>query len=172
MNTVVLANLISLVGSLLMVSVGLIRSKKKLVAVQTVQFSIMGISNLMLGGVSGFISNIISIARNLFIFRWKLTAVWKAVFIAVQAAVSRAFNHEGLLCVIPVIAVASYTLVLDTENTVLLKGVILFDQAIWLVYDLLHMNYVAAFFDASSMVTAAVGIWDFHRQKSKKGASA
>ena len=68
MNTTQLfiGNIVIFIGALFMVAIGLIKSKKNILIAQNFQFLIMGIGNLILGGTSGFISNMVSIARNLF----------------------------------------------------------------------------------------------------------
>ena len=61
MNTILLGNLISLAGAVLMVVIGFIKRKEKVLAVQCVQFSLMGVGNLVLGGVTGALSNLIGL---------------------------------------------------------------------------------------------------------------
>ena len=56
MNPIVLANIISLAGCLLMVAIGLIRERKKILLTQCVQWIILTISHLMLGGVTAAMS--------------------------------------------------------------------------------------------------------------------
>ena len=81
MNPILLGNLISFAGAFLMVVIGLIKRKEKVLAVQCVQFSLMGIGNLVLGGVTGALSNLISLIRNLVCYRTGVTVPLKLIFI-------------------------------------------------------------------------------------------
>ena len=88
MNTVLIAKIISVAGCILMVAIGLIRERKKILLTQCVLWAVLTVSNLMLGGVTGAVSNIVSIVRNLYSLKWKLTLPVKIGFIAVQTAIT------------------------------------------------------------------------------------
>ena len=103
MNPILLGNLISFAGAFLMVVIGLIKRKEKVLAVQCVQFSLMGIGNLVLGGVTGALSNLISLVRNLICYKFGITIPLKLMFIAVQAGLSLWVNTQGLIGLLPVL---------------------------------------------------------------------
>ena len=65
MNLVIIGNIIAFLGCGLMVLVGFIKEKRRILSVQCIQFTLQGASNLILGGYSGFIANVVSILRNL-----------------------------------------------------------------------------------------------------------
>lgn len=165
MNIILIANAISLIGAGLMILAGLIKSKRNILLTQCIQFTLMGVSNFLLGGISGTISNVLSILRNLFTFRWTLTPLWKFIFIAVQAGLTIVGNTLGWLGWIPVVSVASLTLILDTKNEILLKAVIIFGLVLWVIFDLALLNYVSAAFDVFAIVTNLIGIRLILRQR-------
>lgn len=70
MNSILLGNGIALFGAVLMAAIGLIKQRKHILAAQCVQFGIMGIANLILGGINGFVSALVSITRNLICLKW------------------------------------------------------------------------------------------------------
>ena len=158
MNIVLIANGISLMGALLMVGVGLLKKKEQIILVQCVQFTLQGVANLMLGGATGLIANIISIARNLFSLKFAYTVVWKAVFLAVQVALSAGTNEMGFIGWLPVIGVAIYTWCLDLKDEVKLKIVMIIGQIMWVVYDFMLMNYVSFAFDLLTICSNLMGI--------------
>ena len=53
MNTLIIGNLISLIGCTLMIAVGFIKEKKKILYVQTVQVGFFLLANIVLGGITG-----------------------------------------------------------------------------------------------------------------------
>lgn len=159
MNQIVIGNVISFLGCLLMVSIGFLRTKKQILGVQCLQFSLMGVSNFLLGGISGTISNVVSVLRNLVFFKAKVTVPLKLGFIALQVLLSIGALRNSPLEWLPVLAAGALTWFLDVKNEVVLKVVIIATFFLWVVYDLCHLNYVAMTFDILSIFSNAVGIY-------------
>ena len=65
MNRLLIGNAFALIASIVMVAIGLIKDKKKTLIFQALDYGLMSIGNIILSGVAGFISNIISIIRNI-----------------------------------------------------------------------------------------------------------
>lgn len=165
MRLIIAANFVSLIGSLLMIGIGFIKSKKNILVAQSFQFAIMGAANLMLGGITGFISNILSMLRNIITFRWKLTVPIKLGFILSQIIITLIVNKIGLLGWLPVIAASVFTWFLDTESEVFLKIVIIGTLLLWIVYDLCLMNYSAFIFDLLTVASNLIGIYRVRKDK-------
>ena len=159
MNVILIANIFAFVGASLMAGIGLLKKKQQILIVQCVQFLIMGIANLLLGGVTGFISNIASIVRNLFCLKWEYTTPWKLVFIVMQILLSAGANNLGLLGWFPVISAIIFTWFLDLKNEVHLKIVIIFAQLLWIFYDFNLKNYVTFVFGIITVISNLIGIW-------------
>lgn len=159
MNQIVIGNVISFLGCLLMVSIGFLRTKKQILGVQCLQFSLMGVSNFLLGGISGTISNVVSVLRNLVFFKAKVTVPLKLGFIALQVLLSIGALRNSPLEWLPVLAAGALTWFLDVKNEVVLKVVIIATFFLWVVYDLCHLNYVAMTFDILSIFSNAAGIY-------------
>lgn len=156
-NPIIIGNCVSLIGCILMVLAGFIRKKKSILAVQCFQFGFLGTANLILGGVSGFISGIVSILRNLAFFNGRKSIILKIFFTALQIVLS--LGHlNSLIEWFPIFSAAIYTWFLDTDKTVYLKLSIIAAQVLWLIYDLIYMNYTAAFFDAFTILSNFIGI--------------
>lgn len=158
LNIVLIANGVALVGALLMAGIGLLKKKEQILLVQCVQFAIQGAANLMLGGMTGLISNGVSIARNLFCLKFEYTSLWKVVFMAVQVVLSAGGNNLGLLGWLPVISAVIYTWFLDLKDEVQLKTVMIIAQIMWVVYDFMLMNYVSFAFDLLTICSNLMGI--------------
>ena len=165
---VLAANIISFIGSLIMVSIGFIKERKHILTAQCVQWVIMGISNLMLGGVTGLIANLVSIFRNLYSLRRDLTRPVKYAFIALQIAASAPFNKLGLLGWLPVFAAISFTLFLDVKDERILKCAIIFGQILWAIFDFSLKNYAAFAFDLFTCVSTLIGIWRIMRARKQE----
>ncbi len=163
--TVVLGNVISFVGCLLMVAIGFLRKKEQILSVQCLQFAVMGAGNLVLGALSGTISNAVSILRNLVFARCRITVGLKVLFIVIQAGLSLGALSQGWLEWLPLLAAAIFTWFLDTKSEVTLKTVIIGTSCMWLIYDFFHWNYVAMAFDILTVCSNVIGIWMVKKEK-------
>ena len=172
MDTILLGNGVALLGAVLMAVIGLIRQRRHILLAQCVQFGIMGAANLILGGVSGFVSALISIGRNLLCLKWQLTVPVKLGVIFVQAVLALSINDDGFVGILPGLSACIFTWFLDTKDEVKLKGVIIIAQVCWLVYDLSIHNYVSFAFDILTILTNLVGIAMLARQKRCEPPSA
>lgn len=157
-NITIIANAIALAASFIMVGIGLIRDKRRLLLTQCAQFGLMGLSNLLLGGLSGCISNFISIARNLCCVSRNMSSALKVGFSAVQVALTLLVSRGGALEVLPILATIVYTFCLDTKNPVFLKCIMAGTQSMWVVYDFAMRNYVAFTFDVFTICSILVSI--------------
>ncbi len=82
--TLIIGNVIGLIGSIVMVIGGNIKNKNKALTTQTIQLIILGISNVILGSISGLIINLISVIRNILSNFNKLNKIAIALIIIAQ----------------------------------------------------------------------------------------
>ena len=163
---IAVGNGVFFLGAVILMSLGIIRTKRNILIAQIVQEGLMGAGMLILGGFSGFLADMVAIVRNLVCIRWKFSTGWKIAFIAAQAGIYAAVGSEGLYGWMPVLAMCLFTWFLDTENVVLLKVLIVVMQLMWLVYDISIVNYVGMVVDVVSAITNTVGIFLIKRAKS------
>lgn len=159
MNTLLFGNAFSLVGCLIMVAIGFLKKKQQILMAQSVQCLFMGAGNLTLGGVSGFICNIVTILRNLVFIKFQNTTFLKVFFIGLQVILSIGTLSAGFISWLPIIAAAMFTWCMDTRSAAKLKICILCTQVMWLIYDLYFRNYVASAFDVMTMVSNCIGLY-------------
>ena len=165
MNTLLIGNLISGIGCLIMVGIGLLRKKSHILIAQCVQCGFMGFGNLILGGTSGFIANVVSIIRNLVFVKCQATTALKVFFIALQILLSLGSLGGGLVCWLPILAAALFTWALDTKSEAKLKIVIIATQIMWLTYDIYYHNYVATTFDVLTILSNTAGFFMVKKSK-------
>jgi len=158
MNIVVIANMISMVGCILMVGVGFLQKKRQILLVQCVQFAFLAAANLLLGAMTGFISGVISIVRNLIFARRENTGMLKIGFIVVQVVLSLTVGIHSFIDWFPIISTVLFTWFLDTKSEVRLKLVMIAAQSLWLIYDFVYLNYVTCAFDALTILSNFIGI--------------
>ena len=61
---IIVANIIDFLAALIQVASGSIKKKAKILMVQILQLLLQGVSMLLLGGITGAISNVLSCLRN------------------------------------------------------------------------------------------------------------
>ena len=166
MNTLLIGNAISMIGCLIMVGIGFLKKKNHILIAQSVQCLFMGGGNLILGGISGFICNIVTIIRNIAFLRFRNTAAMKIFFVALQFVLSIGTLSAGWISWLPIIAAALFTWFMDTGSEVKLKIVILCTQVMWLTYDLYFLNYVASAFDVMTFISNCIGLSMILRKRS------
>ena len=165
MNLLLIGNAISMIGCLIMVLIGFLKRKSHILIAQCAQCLFMGVGNLVLGGISGFICNIVTILRNLLFLKFRNTAFLKIFFILLQFVLSIGSLSAGFISWLPILAAALFTWCMDTKSEAKLKICILCTQVMWLIYDLYFRKYVASAFDVMTMISNAVGFWMIKKAK-------
>lgn len=158
MNRILLGNIICICGSIVMVLIGLIKSNKKVLLAQCAQYSLLAAGNLVLGGISGFISDLISVVRNLFSLKFNINWIGKVFFIIVQIILTAVYNKAGFIGWLPTAATCIFTWCIDTKSEVLLKVLIMVAQAMWGIYDISIKNYGTLIFDLLTIITNGFSI--------------
>lgn len=156
---VIIANAIDFLAALLQVGSGYIKKKSKILAVQIIQLFIQGISMLLLGGVTGAINNVFSCCRNYLCYKEKLNKIWKGVLIAASVAMTVLFNNQGFLGIIPVAVCTVYILLMDVKDPIKFKLLVTLSFVPWIFYHFALKLYVAAVFDAASVITSAITLF-------------
>lgn len=159
MNMLLIGNAISMVGCLIMVLIGFLKKNSHILIAQSVQCVFMGVGNLVLGGVSGFICNIVTIIRNLVFLKFRNTTALKIFFIVLQFLLSIGTLSAGWISWLPIIAAALFTWYMDTDSQAKFKVVILCTQVMWLTYDLYYRNFVASAFDVMTMASNLITLY-------------
>ena len=163
--TVIIANVIDFVAALVQVASGSIKKKAKILVVQSIQLLMQAVSMLLLGGVTGAVSNVISCYRNYLCYKEKLSAFWKIALITVSVAMTVLLNDQGLLGVLPAVVCTVYIIFMDLKDPVKFKFLVTVSFVPWIFYHFALRAYVAAFFDAATVMTNAVTLILMIREK-------
>lgn len=156
--SIIIANIISLVSCTMMTLIGLIRDKNKILIAQCVQFTLMGISHFLLGGMGGVVATVVSILRNLVFFKFKSSTWLKIGFIVLQVALSAGTITINPVTWLPILATSIFTWIVDTEDIIKFKWVMIISVAMWLVYDSVHLNFISAAFDVFTIISTGWSI--------------
>ena len=159
MVTLIVGNIIALVASILMVYSGMLKEKKKILFVQTIQIGLAVISNIVLGGITGAIINTISFFRNIICYKDKLGLKEKIIITFFAVVLSLKFNNLGLLGLLPMISTVTYIWLMNIKDVCKFKLLIAFTMLLWFIYDIMIKSYTSSVFDFVSMIANLITIF-------------
>lgn len=155
---ILLANISSGIGMLLnLISVAM-KTKRKMVVVQTFQNLCVTAGQLCVHGYAGAIQDGVAAVRNVFVLKgWDKKPV-KVFFVVIAFTLGMVFNNSGLIGYLVVIGATVYAaaVVAEQANEKTLKCIMLFSCVIWGLYDYSLQNYVKALGNLASLIMAVV----------------
>ena len=163
--TLIIGNIIALIGSLLMVYSGIIKDKKKILFVQSIQILLFIISNLVLGGITGAIINLIGFIRNLLCYYDKYNNLEKIIITIVSIILTIVFNNLGIIGYLPLIAIVAYNLFMTTKNIYFFKYLILFTMVMWSIYDFTIKSYTSFAFDLFTIIANIISLLSLNKKR-------
>ena len=156
---IIIANIIDFVAAIVQVGSGAIKKKSRILIVQTVQLLMQAGSMLLLGGVTGAVSNVLSCFRNFLCYKDKLNVVWKVILIIASIGFTIALNDQGFLGIIPAAVCTIYIIFMDIKDPVKFKLLVTLSFVPWAVYHFILKSYTGAIFDVATVVTNAVTLF-------------
>lgn len=154
--SVVIANVIDFIAALIQVGSGSIKQKRKILIVQIIQLLMQGVSMLILGGVTGAISNVLSCFRNYLCYKEKLNVYWKVILIAASIGMTIVLNEQGVLGIIPAAVCTIFIIFMDVKDPVKFKLLVTLSFVPWMFYHFILRSYVGAIFDAATIITNGI----------------
>lgn len=162
---IIIANIVALIASIIMVSIGLIKKKKRIIYYQTIQIGLFIVSNILLGASTGIIINSISCVRNILCYKNKLDKKNKIIIIILSVVTSLLFNNKGIIGLLPLISSVVYIIYMNIKDVVKFKYILIFTLLLWFVYDFYIMSYTSALFDLISAISAGIGIYQVKNKR-------
>ena len=117
-----------------------------------------GVSLLLLGGITGAISNVLSCFRNYLCYKEKLNVFWKAVLIAASVGMTIFFNDQGLLGILPAAICTVYIIFMDVKDPIKFKLLVTLTFIPWVFYHFLLKSYVGAIFDIATIIANIIAL--------------
>ena len=165
MNTIILGNIIALVAASISIIIGIIKSKKKILYIQTIQYITYAIADFILGGITGAISNLISIFRNVLCYKEKLNKVMVILIILLSTVLTLMFNNLGFIGLLPLFNNIIYTLFINIKDEFKFKILILIQMILWLIYDLTIKAYTSAIFEVITIISCIITAYQIYINK-------
>ena len=161
---IIIGNIIALIASIVMVYSGYLKHKKKILYVQTIQIGLSVLSNIVLGGITGAIINLISCVRNILCYKEKLNNTAKIILIIIASILSLGFNNLGFIGLLPLISTIIYILLMNIQDVIKFKCLIIFTMVLWGCYDLCIKSYTSTCFDFMCIVVNFISIIQINKE--------
>jgi hypothetical protein len=160
-----IANIIDLLAALIQIGTGAVKKKSKILIMQIVQLIMQGVAMLLLGGVTGAVSNVLSCVRNYICYKEKLNWPWKIFFIAASVAMTIVLNDQGILGMIPAAVCIVYIIFMDVKDPIKFKILVMGTFIPWFFYHFILGSYTGAASDAATIIANIVTIVKMKREK-------
>lgn len=164
MIQIIIGNIVALIASLLMVYSGVLKQKKKILYVQTVQIGLSVISNIILGGIVGAIINGLSCVRNILCYKDKLGMKEKIIITILALILSISFNNIGIIGILPLISTIVYLWLMNIKSVTKFKILIIFTMSLWFIYDIVIKSYSSAVFDFMNIIANIFSILKINKK--------
>lgn len=147
-----IGNVVALIAALVLIYTGILTDKKKIIFYQIINMLLYAISNIILGGIIGFINNLLSIIRNILCYKDKLGIKEKCIITLVTMLITIKFNNLNFIGILPSISTILYLWFMDTKDIKKFKVLIIFVMLFWCIYDFVIKSYVSSLFDFMSVI--------------------
>lgn len=156
--SLIIGNIVALIASILMVYSGIIKQKKKILYVQSIQIGLFVISNLILNGIPGVIINAISFVKNILCYKNKLYFKEKIIITILATSLTLYFNNLGLIGLLPLASIIIYLWFMTTKDIIKFKLLIILTTILWIIYDFSIQSYTSSVFDILTILTNIISI--------------
>ena len=153
---ILIGNIIMFVASMIMVSLGILRDKKKIILLQTIQIFMMAIGSIFLCSIPGAIINLFACGRNMLAYYDKLNRNNKIILIILSVGCSLLFNNIGVWGLFPVISSVLYISLIDTKDVSKYKLLEVTSTSLWLAHDIHILAYTCVVFDILTILSNAI----------------
>ena len=161
---VLTANIIDFFAAMIQVGSGSIKRKSRILLVQIIQLLMQAVSMLLLGGVTGAVSNVLSCYRNYLCYKGKLNSYWKGFLIAASVIMTLVLNNQGLLGYLPAVVCTVFILLMNVKDPVKFKLLVTMSFVPWLFYHWILKSYTGAAFDVATIIMNTITLCTMIRE--------
>lgn len=165
MKYIVIGNTVALIASIIMVYTGFLKKKKEILYFQTIQTGLFVLSNIILGGITGAIINVIGCIRNILCYKNKLGLTSKIIITFISVLFSLKFNTQGIIGLLPMINTVIYMWLMNTKDAIKFKTLNIFTTTMWLIYDLSINSYTSSAFNFANIIANITTISKMKKSK-------
>lgn len=158
MSSLIIGNIFGFIASIIMVSVGLFKTKKNILLGQVTNIGLFSISHYILGGITAVVVDAASITCNFLCYKGKLNNVAKIIIIMFAFIGSLLVNNLDFIGMLPAIGLAVYILFMNVKDIRKFKLLMIFLMSVWVFFDFTIKSYAACMFDLGTIITNIISL--------------
>ena len=131
---------------------------------QMISFFFKAVHYLLLGGLSGFYSSVISMMRNLIFFKVKKNLYLMVIFLILYFVMG-IFTYKDIGSIIPSLASIFYTIVINTSDPGLLRKGMVVNCLLWFFYNIYIVSIAGIFIQIIMICSTIMAILKLDKNK-------
>lgn len=164
MTKFIIAQVLLLIGSLLMVVSGLPKNRKTILTLQNSQLVFMTAGLVLLGSITGAATNIIGIVRNTLSNKGRMSRNIQLILILATIVITVPLNTLGWVGMLPIISACAFTIAVRCNSIITYKSIFIFTCVLWLVHDIYVKAWATVPFDMFGIITNLISIFQTIKQ--------
>lgn len=133
------------------------KSTKQILFLQTISFFFKTLHYYLLGGISGFLTSLISMIRNIIFYKIKESKIWVVFFIIIYIIIG-IITLKSIYTLLPVFATIIYTLIINYNNPKYLRYGIFITSLTWLIYNIYIISYSGIIIQIIMLISNIIAI--------------
>lgn len=136
------------------------KNKQQILLWQTADALLHALGNLVQGGISATIVNLVGAFRNYINAKEKNSKKLNLLILTVTISIGLLINNRGLIGLLPIIATSEYTILsLKSKNAQQQRMVMVLNCLIWVAYDASIQMWTAVMSDTIILVVTLIAMW-------------
>lgn len=133
------------------------KTTKQILFLQTISFFFKTLHYYLLGGISGFLTSLISMIRNIIFYKIKESKIWTTSFIIIYLIIGF-LTLNSLFSLLPVFATITYTLIINYDKPNYLRYGMIITSISWLAYNIYIISYSGIIIQIIMLISNIIAI--------------
>ncbi len=133
------------------------KTTKQILFLQTISFLFKTLHYYLLGGISGFLTSLISMIRNIIFYKIKTNKLWTIFFIIIYIIIG-IITLKSFYTLLPVLATITYTLIINYNNPKYLRYGMFITSLTWLIYNIYIISYSGIIIQIIMLISNVIAI--------------
>lgn len=159
MSNILIGNIISFAAAIFLAVSCVVKSRKQIFILQFMNCAVLAVASYFFGSYAAITTLALCCIRNIFIMKDKFSVPVMTVILILVIACGILTNNRGIIGLLPVIATVEYTIcchyITDVGKT---RISILINEAIWIIYSFLVLDFSTAITDIIVVTVDIVSI--------------
>lgn len=159
MSNILIGNIISFAAAIFLAVSCVVKSRKQIFILQFMNCAVLAVASYFFGSYAAITTLALCCIRNIFIMKDKFSVPVMTVILILVIACGILTNNRGIIGLLPVIATVEYTIcchyITDVGKT---RISILVNEAIWIIYSFLVLDFSTAITDIIVVTVDIVSI--------------